>query len=216
MSEANRSVFLAALGDKAQNLHPAVYRYVAGPGEPGLVGIGDGVFDVAGSRFGRLNLLARPFVGPGLLMTAHERDVPFTVVNRPAPEDGPSGSLHAVRTFEFRRGAQSFIDVLQPGSTPGTLRNILGRARRVELELACGVTGEGHLSLSANGAWVRVGRLRIPLPSLLAVKVDVVDGYDDRTGRQTIRATVKNPLVGSLLEYRGSFTYRYDTATAMQ
>lgn len=204
------SVFLAALGDDAAKLHPCVLRYVTGPAEPGVVGVGEGVFEVAGSRLKRLNLLARPVVGSQLLVTAHERDVPFTVRNTPVRDKTTAGELHAIRTFGFRGGDQSFVDVLRPGALPGTLQNVLGRARRVELELLAGVTPEGFLSLRSRRAWLRVVGLRIPLPGVLSVRADVVDGYDDATGRQTIHATVKNPIMGTVLEYRGSFLYRFE------
>lgn len=207
---AARSVFLAALGSEAARLHPNVLRYVTGPAEPGVIGVGEGVFDIAGSRLGRLNLLARPVVGPDLLVTTHERDVPFTVRNTPVPDERGVGELRAIRTFEFRGGPQSFVDILRPGAAPGTLQNILGRARRVELELECGVTPEGFLSLRSRRAWLRLLGMHIPLPGILSVRADVVDGYDEATGRQTIHATVKNPIMGTVLEYRGSFLYRFE------
>lgn len=217
---AAKSVFLVALGDEAAKLHPRVLRYVTGPLEPGVVGVGRGVFEVAGSRLGRLNLLARPFVGPELLVTTRERDVPFTVRNTPVPgggagehgagKPGAVGELRAIRTFEFSGGSQSFVDVLRPGHDPGTLQNVLGCAGRVELELVCGVTDEGFLSLQSRRAWLRLAGLRIPLPGVLSVRADVVDGYEEVTGRQTIRATVTNPIMGTVLEYRGSFLYDFE------
>lgn len=211
MSGAPRSVFLIALGDTAEQLHPAVRRYVAGPEQPGEVGVGEGVFEVAGSRFGKWNLLLRPFVGKHLLVSSRETDVPFTVVNRPeAPPKSPA--LYATRTFRFRDGEQAFTDVLVPATEPHTLRNRLGDSKRVELELRCWVSGDGHLRLSSRRAWLRLGRLAVRLPRLLGVQVDVQDGFDEGTGRQTIVATVRNPIMGTVLEYRGSFVYHYEVA----
>lgn len=210
MSDAPQSVFLQALGVESERLHPNVLRYVTGPVDAGVVGVGRGVFDVAGSRLGRLNLLARPVVGSELLVTAHERTVPFVVRNTPVPGAGPSGELCAIRTFEFRGGPQSFVDVLRPGAEPGTLQNVLGKAGRVELELKCGVTDRGFLNLKSRRAWLRIAGLRIPLPGLLSVQADVIDGYDDATERHTIHATVTNPIMGTVLEYRGSFLYDFE------
>ena len=210
MSEG--SVFLAALGSDAERLHPAVRRYVAGPPVDGLVGVGDGVFDVAGSRFRRLNLLLLPFVGRRLLMSAFERDVPFTVVNRPvraASRDAPR-ELRAERTFRFSMGPQVFVDSLVYDGRPNMLRNVLGDAGRVRVELGCSVTADGELSLRSCRVWISAGPVRLRLRGPFAIHIDVIDGFDEASDRQTIRATVRNPLAGTVLEYRGSFTYRYE------
>lgn len=205
------SVFLAALGEGANNLHPAVRRYVAGPSTQGLIGVGEGRFEIAGSRLGRLNHLLRPFVGARLLVTRYERDVPFTVVNRPtASPDGQE--LHAERSFRFRSGTQTFVDVLAHAPAPNTLQNLLGASRRIELELRCWVSGEGHLRLSSRRVWIRACGVRIRLPPMLSVRAEVEDGYDESTERQTVSVTVMSPVMGTVLEYRGTFTYRFEPA----
>ncbi|WP_197517408.1 DUF4166 domain-containing protein [Microbacterium karelineae] len=196
------SIFLTALGDEAAVLRPEVARYAAGTGGGDV--IGEGIFEVAGSRLGRLGMLLRPIVGPRLLLTARGRDVPFRVVNRPR-----AGEIHAERTLDFASGPQTFADVLRPGA-PGTLVNLLGDARRIELRLRCSATGEGHLRLVSDRCWLRLGRLRLRLPGPIGVRVDVEDGFDDATGRQTVRARAWNPILGTVIEYRGSFLWRVE------
>jgi len=200
-----RSVFFAALGPAASRLRPECRDDAAGPTDRV---IGEGVFEVVGSRFGRLGLLMRPFVGPRLLMTAHGRDVPFRVENRLVETAGGVTELHATRTVHFPSGDQEFVDLLRVGDEPGTLINVLGDARRVELLLRVSVTAEGHLRLHSERAWLRLGGLRIPVPRLLAVRVEVIDGFDESTGRQTVAARAVNPLLGTVLVYRGSFLWR--------
>ncbi|GAA1787332.1 hypothetical protein GCM10009768_15360 [Leucobacter iarius] len=202
-------MFLRALGPDAERLHPAVASYVSGPPEPGLVGIGAGVFEVAGSRYGRWNLLARLVVGPEVLLTARERDVPFEVVNRPARRGDGRIELRAERFFLFSTGTQGFTDVLRATGEPGILHDLLGPKRRVELRLRCEPDPAGNLRMRSERSWLRLWRFRIPLPAVLTVSVDLEDGYDAAAERQTIRALVRNPILGTVLEYRGSFTYRY-------
>lgn len=203
-----RSVFLDALGPAAAGLHPEVLKYVTGPGKLGAAVLVDGEFDVAGSRFGKLNLLAVPLVGRELFVTKHERRVPFHVVNRLAIDEGGAVGLQAIREFSFRGGPQRFVDVLLPGAHPGTLRNLLGRARRVELELHCSVSERGFLRLTSGRAWLRLGGLRVPLPTLLSVRAELEDGFEESSGRNTVRARVQSPILGTVLEYLGSFRAR--------
>lgn len=204
------SVFLAALGDEAGRLRPECRDYAEGPGT-GVV-VGEGVFSVAGSRFGRLGLLMRPFVGPRLLMTAHGRDVPFRVENRVTRGRDGAVELRATRTFRFPSGDQEFVDVLRAGDGPGALENVLGDAGRVELRLRAEVMHDGGLGLRSERAYLRLGRIRIPLPRLLSVTVAVVDGFDEAEARQTVDVVVRNPILGTVMEYRGWFRWRREDA----
>ncbi|MBP6683868.1 MAG: DUF4166 domain-containing protein [Leucobacter sp.] len=201
------SVFLAALGQEATRLHPEVRRYAEGAGVVGGAVRVVGEFEVAGSRLGKLNLLARPVVGPNLFVTAHERNVPFTVVNSVDWEADAGLGLHATRVFQFASGEQRFVDVLLAGEAHGTLLNRLGSAKRVELELRCSVTESGHLKLVSERTWLRLGPVRLRLPALLSVRAEVVDGYDDEAQRNIVSATVRSPLLGTVLEYRGFFRH---------
>lgn len=206
---AGRSVFLAALGSDAVRLRPEVLAYVSGPADGDDRGEGSGVFDVAGSPWGRLTLLLRPITGPGLLVTRLERGVPFDVVNRPVPNGSATPALAATRTFHFRSQSETFVDLLLPGAEPGTVVDVLGRRGRVEILLECAVTPEGNLSLRSRACRLRLGRKRIRLPRFLGVEVSVEDGYDPRRERRTINAEVRNPIVGIVMRYRGWFQYSY-------
>ena len=203
-----RSVFLEAMGSQAELLHPKVREYAEGPGgvegERGVV-VGEGVFRVAGSRFGRLNLIARPFVGPELLMTRYGHDVPFFVRNEQSLTPDGATKLTATRVFCFEGGEQRFVDELFVGPDRGTLTNVLGGAGRVELRLRCSATDRGELVLWSERAWLRLAGLRLRLPSFASVSVHVLHGYDERGGLQTVAARVRNPLLGTVLEYEGSF-----------
>jgi len=205
-----RSVFLAALGPAAAQLRAEVLEYVAGPPEGHDRGEGRGVFNVAGSPWGPLMLLLRPFVGPGLLVTRQERDVPFDVVNRPVGAgDAATPSLAATRTFHFRSRSETFVDLLLPGAAPGTVVDVLGRHRRIEILLECAATSEGNLRLRSRACRIRIGGVRVRLPRLLGVSVEVEDGYDPDLERRTIAAEVRNPIFGTVMAYRGWFRYSY-------
>lgn len=208
-----RSVFLDALGDAAATLKPEVYEYVAGPpcapNSTHSVGIGEGVFAVAGSRFGLVFALLRPVIGPDTLVTRHERDVPFEIVNTPAVLADGSLQLAATRTFKFQGGEQRFLDVLTPAGAPGMLLNHLGPRKRLTLTLKCSVSAQGHLLLTSERTYLRVGRSRIRLPRLLGVSAHVEDGYDSERQRRTVDVVVRNPIAGVVLHYRGWFHYRY-------
>ena len=202
------SVFLRALGDEARLLRPEVLEYIAGPPETYHAGFGRGVFEVAGSPYRRLAGLLRALSGPAVVLSAYERDVPFEIINRPT-STGNRLELKAERRFEFRRGEQRFADILRVGFVSGTLVNTLGSDGRIELLLDCAVTPDGDFQLTSRAARIRVGSRKFRLPKLFGVNVQVVDGWDVENVRHTISVLVRNPVVGTVLRYRGWFTYEY-------
>lgn len=194
------AVFLAALGAEAERLHPEILarmRREAGHDAA------EGVFAVAGSRFGRLAALATPVVGPGLIMTRYGRDVPFridTVAGR-SPVGRPT--LAATREFRFPRGVEHVSDRLVATGHPGILRNALGARGRVEMLEECSVTADGALRMRSRAVALRAGRRRIALRGLLRIDVEVVDGWDETRRRRTVEMRATSPVLGTILEYRG-------------
>ena len=204
------SVFLRALGAEAGRLRPEVREYVAGPPRGYRIGRGRGVFEVAGSPYRAFAGLLRLVCGPEVALTRYEREVPFEIVNRPDLSDAGIPMLHAERDFLFAGGAQRFVDVLLVGALPGTLVNIPGSRGRLELLLECSATAEGSLRLRSRAARIRIGRRRIRLPRMLSVQVEAVDGWDAGNHRRTIDASVRHPVLGTVLRYRGWFQYDYE------
>lgn len=200
----DRSVLLEGLGSHAALLNPHVREYAEGPGVGAHVR-GEGTFRFAGSRLGRLNLAVRPVVGSDLLMTRYGRDVPFSVQNTCFVDESGATVLAAERVFRFGDGSQRFIDELRAGPTAGTLVNVVGRSRRIELLLRCATTDSGDLVLWSERAWLRLAGIRLRLPSFLSVAVHILHGYDEQRGLQTVTARVRNPLLGTVLEYAGAF-----------
>nr|WP_243751945.1 DUF4166 domain-containing protein [Leucobacter weissii] len=183
--------------------------YVSGPPDPSGWGVGRGEFEIAGSRFGPLLRLARPILGPGMLVTRRERRVPFTVVDRPWSSGDGEPALATGRVFGFRGGSQRFIDVLLTGPEPGALRNVLGARGRVELLLDCGVDAEGRLILRSRSMRLRIGRRRLRLPRLLGIAAESATGFDAERQCYTISARARHPVLGTVLEYRGDFAYEH-------
>ena len=210
---ARGAAFLEALGEDAERLHPEILaqmRIEADPAGPGHDSA-DGVFAVAGSRFGRISVLGRPVVGPGLLVTRFARDVPFRIETVSAPRSSGRSMLVTVREFRFRGATQFVRDRLFATGHPGLVQNALGDRGRVEMLEHCSVTKDGALRMRTRAVRLRFGRLRIPLRGLLRVEVDLVDGWDEARRRRTIDMRATSPLVGTVLEYRG--WYRYASAT---
>ncbi|MDF2507727.1 MAG: hypothetical protein K0Q52_1586 [Microbacterium sp.] len=208
---ARGAVFLAALGDVAERLHPEILaqmRVDAGTDSAA------GVFTVAGSRFGRLTALAFPMVGPGLLVTRYARDVPFRIDTVAGRSQSGRATLVARREFRFPGKVQHIEDRLTVTGRPGVLHNALGVRGRVEMLEECSVTPEGALRMRSRAVALRLGRRRIPLRGLLRLDVDLVDGWDEAEQRRTIAMRATSPVLGTVLEYRGWYRFKETPGSA--
>jgi hypothetical protein len=197
---ARGEVFLAALGEDAQRLHPEILAQmqVVVPEDRA-----EGVFAVAGSRFGRLGALALPVVGPQMLVTRFGRDVPFTLSMRAGCDSLGRTVLDTTREFRFPGATQRITDRLTTSAVPGLVRNLLGARGRVELIEECSVTAEGALRMQTRRIALRLGGRRLALRGILGISVDLEDGWDETHGRRTISMRARHPFLGTVLEYRG-------------
>lgn len=201
---AQGEVFLRALGDRVDALHPELRAQMRAEGAEARA---EGVFAVAGSRFGRLTALARPFVGRRMLVTRHGGDVPFTLTTRSATDALGRATLDSERAFRFPSGTQFISDRLTVSVHAGLVRNLLGARGRVELIEECSVTDEGFLRMRTQRIALRIGGRRVALRGILGIHVDLVDGWDTENARRTIDMRAVNPLVGTVLEYRGWYRH---------
>jgi hypothetical protein len=197
---AQGAVFLDALGETARDLHPEILAQMRA--ESTTVH-SEGSFSRAGCRFGMLTALARPFVGPGMLVTRFGHDVPFSITQRSGRAPSGRATLDATREFRFSGGTQRISDRLTATGRPGIVHNSLGDRGRVQLLEECTVTATGALRMRTVAVAVRIGSLRLALRGILRIRVVVEDGWDAEHGRRTISMHARNPLLGTILEYRG-------------
>lgn len=198
-----RSPYEIVLGDGVNELHPRLLDYFRAI-PVGSHGYGTGRFDLVGTPkrwlWPVLWLLGRR----GIIFPVWERNVPFTVVNRPRLDALGRVSVEAARHFEFGSGARTMIDAITAGESG--LVDYLGDRRRVVATLVAEVSS-GELHVRSAGVTISLGRLKLRLPAGVAPTVALVERFDDAAGCQRISLTLTAPILGRLYEYAGSFDY---------
>jgi hypothetical protein len=192
------SVYQRVLGEQFENLDPQLQRYFAGI-PAGRVGRGEGTFVRAGLR--------RRWLRPFFALLARRRiafgdrglDVPFTVRNTPCAD----GTLRAVRTIRFPHRARVIEDRMSV--VDGTLRDRLGRAGELEIELHLSVR-DGGLEMRSGRMWVRIGVVRLRLLPIVRVSLGE-RAMPGSPGRQHVDLRVGMPVIGEVFGYRGDFGY---------
>jgi hypothetical protein len=197
---ATTSVYQRVLGDDFEKLDPRLRAYFSLP-EPGAIGRGTGVYEVAGSRKRWLRPLFSYLAARRILFPEFGRDVPFTVTNVPGPGDG----LSSGREFHFPGQTRLMEDTMHV--VDGRLHDFLGRSRGLEVRFVLHVR-DGGLVMVSDASWLHLGPIRIPLAAVFSARVVLNEWWDGDAQRVSVH--LHNPLVGDLFEYVGRFTYRYE------
>jgi len=190
------SVYQRVLGSELAGLKPELQLYFSG--HTG-VGVGRGVFEVAGSRLRILRPALAYLAWRGVLFPEYARNVPFEITNTPTED----GGLYAVRLFHLPGHDRPLVDTMRV--VDGELHDFLGKRGGFEVRLTLTIT-DGLLQMRSNRQWLHLGRLRVPLPPGASVTVD--ESWSD--GRQHVDVRLRSPLIGEWFRYAGSFTYQYE------
>lgn len=205
---------LSTTPDVLARLHPRLRTYF-GPVPPGHVGRGEGVFDVVGTPRRWLWPVLAVFARDSVMFPVWERDVPFTVENRPAHvrrgragrEARPADRAH--RTFRFRSGSRTMVDAIT--AEPDGLVDHLGRHGRISARLRAQVDGDGPdagaLRLVSTRVTFRALGREVRLPALIAPRVTLTERFDDEADLQRVSLVLTAPVLGTLYRYEGSFRY---------
>lgn len=198
----SRSPWQRVLGAEMADLDAGLRAYFGAIPE-GYVGRGQGVFDVVGTRKRWLWPAFALLAADGVVFPVWEHAVQFAVTNRP----GPRGTVRATRVFHFEGGDRTMTDEI--GVTRAGLTDRLGRRGLVSARFEAEVVN-GRLALTSTGADLRLGPVRVPL-GVLAPRVTLVERTDGNHQHVSLRMAL--PLIGTIYEYSGSFTYALERDT---
>ena len=188
------SVYARVLGARLDELDPLLRAYFTL--EPGRMGRGSGVYEVAGSRVRWLRPVWSWLGWRRVLFPEFGRGIPFTVVNTPRAD----GTLGAVRRFEFPDHPREMLDRMSV--VDGVLHDRLGRRGGLEVAFALEVV-DGALRMTSGRQWLHLGPLRLRMPVL--VRVHLTESA--RSGRQHVDVRMTAPLLGEVFRYAGSFDF---------
>jgi hypothetical protein len=190
------SVYERVLGADIDRLTPELRTYFSGTHG---VGVGSGVFEVAGSRLRLLRPVLAYLAWRRILFPEYGREVPFDITNTPTAD----GGLDAVRTFHFPGRDRPLEDTMQV--VDGRLHDFLGLRRGFEVRMALRIT-DGLLEMRSDRQWLHLLGIRARLPRFATVTVS----ESWRDGRQHVDVRLRSPLLGEWFRYAGSFSYRYE------
>jgi Domain of unknown function (DUF4166) len=189
------SVYQRVLGVDFDRLAPELRNYFGGGHG---VGVGHGVFEVAGSPVRILRPVLAYLAWRRILFPEFARNVSFDVTNTPTAD----GALGALRTFHLPGRDRVLEDTMRV--VDGRLHDFLGRRGGFEVRLALTIS-DGLLELRSDRQWLHLVGARIRLPPFATVTVS--ESWSN--GAQRVDVRLRSPLLGEWFRYAGSFSYRY-------
>ena len=199
------SIYRRALGADFDRLHPEIAaRFdVSTAGGHGSVGVGtmDEVWRAPG--------FTRPFLAFGtwrhIMFPETGRDVPFTIENWPYTDGLGRETVTFVRTFELARVRRRFDATMVYSEQRGGVVDYLGTHQHLAADVELEVDDRGGLHLRTREQRFHERAVSFRFPGLLTGCGDVHEWFDDDAGCHRIEVEVRNPRLGRLFGYRGSF-----------
>ncbi|MGI4870471.1 MAG: DUF4166 domain-containing protein [Janthinobacterium lividum] len=199
------SIYQQQLGADFQRLHPRIQERLSVSSEQARAFVGEGVME----RVWHAPLFTAPFLRLGLArqITFPEtgENVPFRIENYAYRDPLGRETVTWIRRFFFPRHTRCFDATMVRSLSRGCIIDYLGTHQHVVVDIALSVTAQGGLRLHAGQQRLHTGRLSLRLPHLLATLADVEEWYDDEAACYRIQVEVRNPMVGKLFGYYGSF-----------
>jgi hypothetical protein len=193
-----QSVYERVLGSDFELLAPELRAYFSGGHG---VGMGTGIFEIAGCRLAILRPVLAYLARQRILFPEFARDVPFDIVNTPTA----TGELDALRTFHLPAHDRPLEDTMRV--IDGQLHDFMGNKRGFEVRMALAISN-GFLTMRSDRQWVRILGARVRIPQLATVTVS--ESWLD--GHQHVDVRLSTPVIGQWFRYAGSFTYSYPGA----
>ncbi|WNB84585.1 DUF4166 domain-containing protein [Cellulomonas sp. ATA003] len=204
------SIFATALGADFERLHPMLRRRFGVGITTGYACVGTGVM----SSVRRGPWWTLPFLHLGaarnILFPDQGRDVPFTIENFPYVDPFGRETVTFVREYLLGSRARRFDATMI--ADRGAVIDYLGTHQHLAVDLELTVEDDGSLSLTSTEQRFSEGPIAFRFPRLLTGQARLRESFDDDAGVYRISVEVRNPVLGFLFGYEGTFTCEFPKA----
>ncbi|WYP26935.1 DUF4166 domain-containing protein [Alkalihalobacillus sp. FSL W8-0930] len=197
------SIYQRFLDDSFEKLHPKLQERYSFQRDGMFQGKGT-MTDIQGGR-----RWMYPFL---LLLTKWKflfpesgKQIPFEIKNVAYRRPDGMEEVKWERMFHFQNVTRHFHAFMTIDPTRKIARDYLGEPSLFYSDLLFTVTPEGNLSIVSGSQKLVLGKVEIPIPSILKGNVEVLEGFDDQMQAFTIEVKISNALLGNVMSYKGSF-----------
>lgn len=207
------SIFAEAMGDDFSRLHPMLQKRFGVGLDAGYAAVGTGVM----ARIRRGPWWTVPFLWLGwfrnILTPDIGQNVPFRIENYPYLDPHGRETVTFVREYRVRSRPSRFDATMVLSRDSNRVIDYLGTHQHLAVDLDLSVESDGSLRLRSDAQRFYEGPVAFRFPMLFSGRADLVESFDDATGRFLIRLEVHNRFFGFLFGYNGWFTCDFPIAT---
>lgn len=198
-----KSIYQKILGNEYEKMHPQLQQRYHLTLQKGFRG--KGIMDsISGGTF-----FVRQFLKIGvkyrLFFSERGKEVPFTIINKVVNDEKNRQVVHWNRTFQFERADRHFDAVMYLDDKEQEIIDDFGVPAVLTSTLQFQVDEKGSVHITSKKQWLKLFHKRLPLPKLLYGVAHIVESYDDERECFVISVEVRNPLVGTIFAYQGTF-----------
>lgn len=207
-------MFERALGRDFARLHPMIQKRFGVGLDAGYACVGRGTMQhlrrgpwwtVPFLQLGKVRNILVPHVG---------ENVPFTVENYPYRDPLGRETVTFVREFAVKPDSSSRFDATMIWAKDrGRIIDYLGTHQHLAVDLDLAVDPDGGLLLTTHAQRFYEGRwVAFRFPMIFSGVAELHESYDDESACYRIDLEVRNPVLGFLFGYSGTFTCEFPPA----
>ncbi|HYK72808.1 MAG TPA: DUF4166 domain-containing protein [Pseudoneobacillus sp.] len=198
------SIYQKVLGTQFHKLHPMLQHRYTLTKEKGF--IGKGMMDeITGGNY----FIRKMFhfgVPYRVFFPERGRKVPFLIENKVVIGQNGEDVVEWNRTFSFKKHSRHFDAIMFLDERNEEIVDLFGKPSILGSTLSLKVNErDGSLLIRSVQQWLVVNGEKLPLPRILHGEARIIESYDDAANLYKIQVEVKNPLLGTLFHYKGSF-----------
>lgn len=207
-------VYREALGSDFDRLHPNVAWRYSIDSTSGVAQVGSGIYESVYTNPAMPSAFFKHYSKRSALPAKSSRMVPFTQSHYCYRDELGRECLAVLRDFQYTTGTRAMNSLLVAGRD-GTMVDYFGDGPELLYPIEPSVTRNGELLLESGPMrWLGRGP-NLGMRGPFAAQMKYIEGWDEKRSRFRCDATVRNPVVGEILHFRGWFTAE-DQACSMR
>lgn len=200
------SIYEILLGESYHHLHPKLQKRYAITEEHSFIGEGRMDEITEGSVVARTILkVAAKF---RMFFSERGEEVPFTIHNTAEKDYKGEVFVRWNRMFLFGTKKRYFNAIMYLNNEQDEIVDYFGEPHLLVSTLAFHVDEKGAIHIASKKQWFYLFGMKIPLPKFLYGEAKITESYDDELDCYRIHVQVRNPLLGPLFSYKGTFMER--------
>ncbi|WP_141501259.1 DUF4166 domain-containing protein [Paenibacillus luteus] len=205
-----RSIYEQALGADFAKLHPRIQQRFGFSSQDRTASIGSGVMH----HIWYNKLVALPlFFGTlrHIMFPKGGTNIPFSIENFAYKDHYGRETVTWIRKFQFTRSVQYFDATMVYSGERERIVDYLGNQQHLAVDLEISVSENGGIKICSGDQRFYEGWLQFKCPNVLTGKAEVNEWYDDQESCYKITVEVRNPIMGRVFHYVGSFQAAFIT-----